>query len=85
MAQTIYSLCALTCLLCTWLLLSAYARTRFRLLFWSGLCFAGLTVNNVLLVLDKVVFTEVDLTTPRLATALAALLLLLVGLIWERD
>jgi hypothetical protein len=66
-------------------LLSAYARTRFRLLFWSGLCFAGLTVNNVLLVLDKVVFTEVDLTTPRLATALAALLLLLVGLIWERD
>jgi uncharacterized protein DUF5985 len=84
-AQTIYSLCALTCLLCAWLLLSRYARTRFRLLFWSGLCFAGLTANNALLVLDKVVFTEVDLTTLRLATALAALLLLLFGLIWERD
>ena len=85
MAQAIYSLCALACLACAWLLLSTYLRTRFRLLFWSGLCFVGLFANNLLLVLDKVVFTEVDLTTWRLATALVAVLLLLFGLIWERD
>ncbi|HEX4331624.1 MAG TPA: DUF5985 family protein [Usitatibacter sp.] len=85
MAQTIYTLCAAASFTCAWLLLSAYRRSRFRLLFWSGLCFAALTVNNVILVLDRVVFTEIDLTTLRLATGLAAVLLLLFGLIWERD
>ena len=85
MSQLIYTLCAATSLTCAWLLFSAYGRSRFRLLFWSGLCFAGLAVNNVLLVLDRFVFTEVDLTTLRLATGLAAVLLLLFGLIWEKD
>jgi Family of unknown function (DUF5985) len=46
MAATIYGLCALTALLCTFMLLQAYRRGGYRLLLWSGLCFAGLTVNN---------------------------------------
>jgi hypothetical protein len=83
MAAVIYSLCALTSLACAVLLLRGYARTRAKLLFWSGLCFAGLTVNNVVLVLDRFVFLEVDLTPLRLATAVVALALLLYGLIWE--
>lgn len=59
--------------------------TRFRLLLWSGLCFAVLTLNNVLLILDRLVFPgpEIDLSTIRLATALGAVLLLLYGLIAE--
>lgn len=83
MAAFIYSLCALTCLACAILLLRSYASTRVQLLLWSGLCFTGLTVNNVLLVLDRVVLPGTDLTTPRLAAALAGLLLMLFGLIWE--
>jgi len=83
MAAVIYSLCALTSLACAVLLLRGYARTRAKLLFWSGLCFAGLTVNNVVLVLDRFVFLEVDLAPLRLATAVVALALLLYGLIWE--
>jgi uncharacterized protein DUF5985 len=83
MAAVIYSLCALTSLACAVLLLRGYARTRAKLLFWSGLCFAGLTVNNVVLVLDRFVFLEVDLIPLRLATAVVALALLLHGLIWE--
>ena len=83
MAAVIYSLCALTSLACAVLLLRGYARTRAKLLFWSGLCFAGLTVNNVVLVLDRFVFLEVDLAPLRLATAVVALALLLHGLIWE--
>ena len=60
--------------------------TRLRLLFWSALCFAGLSINNVLLVLDKLVFpTQVDLSTWRLVTALIAVLLLLFGLIWGEE
>lgn len=85
MAPVIYALCALTSLTCAWLLLRAYLRQRHRLLFWSGLCFVGLTVNNVLLVLDRIVFPDVDLSTWRLAAALLALLLLLFGLIWESE
>lgn len=85
MAETIYSLCTLTSLACAWLLLRSYRRTGHRLLFWSGLCFVGLTVNNLLLLLDKVVLPEVDLTTWRLATALVALMLLLFGLIYEKE
>ena len=86
MAPIIYSLCALTSLACAVLLWRAWLGTAYRLLFWSALCFAGLTVNNVLLVLDKVVFpVQVDLITWRLAAALVAVLLLLVGLIWEEE
>jgi hypothetical protein len=85
MAAVIYTLCALTCLVCAVLLLRGWQKTRMHLLFWSGLCFVGLTASNVLLVLDRLVFLDVDLTTPRLATALAGLLLLVFGLVWERD
>jgi hypothetical protein len=85
MATLVYSLCALTCLAAAVLLLRGYARVRHRMLFWSGLCFLGLTVSNVLLVLDREVLRDADISTPRLAVALLALLLLLYGLIWESD
>ena len=86
MAAIIYSLCAVTCLVAFVLLLRAWRATRLRLLFWSALCFAGLSINNVLLVLDKLIFpTQVDLSTWRLVTALIAVLLLLFGLIWEEE
>jgi uncharacterized protein DUF5985 len=83
LSTLIYSLCAMTALLCTWLLLHAYRQSRYRLLLWSGLCFAGLTANNLLLVLDKVVWPEVDLSLWRLSLALLAMLVLLYGLIWN--
>ncbi|GAB2842584.1 hypothetical protein GCM10027277_07240 [Pseudoduganella ginsengisoli] len=87
MATVIYLLCAATAFACAWLLLRSYRRTRHRLLLWSGLCFSGLVVNNILLILDRIVFPEpeMDLTTWRLASALLALLPLLYGLIWEDD
>ena len=86
MAPLVYTLCALTCLACAALLLRGYRETRAPLLLWSGLCFVGLTANNVLLVVDRVLSgPEVDLSTMRLATAFFALLLLLFGLIWEQE
>lgn len=85
MAELIYTLCAMTSFLCAWLLLRSYFRTRSRLLFWSGLCFVGLSINNGLLVLDKIAFPSADLSTWRLGTALVAVLLLVFGLIWERE
>jgi hypothetical protein len=85
MAQVIYTLCFLTALLCAALLMRAYFRHRHRLLFWSGLCFVGLSVNNLLLVLDRIAFPQVDLSIWRLVTALLASCLLLFGLIWEHE
>jgi hypothetical protein len=85
MAALIYSLCALTGLICAVLLLRSYQKTRVHLLLWSGLCFIGLTASNVLLVLDRIVYPDVDLITLRLGAALVGLLLLLFGLIWENE
>jgi hypothetical protein len=86
-AATIYILCALTSLACAWLLLGSYRRTRHRLLFWSGWSFVAMTVNNLFLVLDKLVFPgpEIDLLPARLWAALISMLLLLYGLIYEKE
>jgi hypothetical protein len=83
MAAIIYGMCALTALLCAVLLLAAYRRSRYRLLLWSGLCFAGLTVNNLLLITDKLIFPLTDLSLLRSSVALLSLSLLLFGLIWD--
>lgn len=86
MAPLIYLLCAATSLLCFALLLRSYHAKRYKLLLYSALCFAGLSVNNVLLVVDRIVFpTSVDLSALRLVTALIALLPLLYGLVWEEN
>lgn len=85
MAALTYSLCALTALLCTVLLISGYLRSRYRLLLWSGICFAGLTLNNVLLVMDKVLFPDIDFSLARSLAALCAMTILLFGLIWETE
>ncbi len=86
MAAVIYSLCALTSLSCFALLFRGYRTSGNRLLFWSAFCFAALSVNNLLLVVDKVFLpTEVDLLEWRLFAALSAVVLLLFGLVWEDD
>lgn len=86
MAAIIYTLCALTCLACAVLLLRGWMQSRASLLLYSAVCFAGLTASNGLLVIDRIVLPdEVSLLTLRLGVALAALLVLLFGLIWEHD
>jgi hypothetical protein len=84
-ALTIYSLCTLTSLACAWLLLASHRRTGHRLLFWSGWSFVAMTVNNLFLVLDKVVFPDLYLLPVRLVAALVSMLLLLYGLIYEKE
>lgn len=85
MAATIYGLCAFTALLCTVLLLQGYRRSGYRLLLWSGFCFAGLTINNLLLVIDKLLLPDVDLSIWRSSVALLAMAVLLYGLIWRTE
>jgi hypothetical protein len=74
-----------TVALCALLLLRAYVKVHQRLLMWCGLCFAGLTVANTLLVADHFVFMDVSLYRYRLGAAAVAMLLMVYGLIFESD
>ena len=83
MAELVYVLCALTSVVCAVLLLKSYRSSRTRLLFWGSLCFAGLALNNLLLLVDLMVVPNIDLSFWRSGTALAAMAALLFGLVWE--
>jgi len=83
MAAAVYILCTLTSALCMVLLLRSYFEKRVRLLLWAGLCFAGLTVNNVLLFVDLIVLPNIDLSLPRNLSALVGVSLLVYGLVWD--
>lgn len=83
MGTLVYALCALTSLACAVLLLRGYAASRARLLLWSGLCFAGLALNNILLLVDKRLVPAMDLSLWRTLPAVAGVALLLYGLVWE--
>jgi hypothetical protein len=83
MAAAVYILGFLVTLLCGILLLRAYKNVKKCLLLWSSICFFGLALSNFLVFLDLVILTNVDLYLLRLATAAAAMLVLLYGLIWE--
>ena len=80
----VYVLCLLTSGACAWLLGRSYRRTGMRLLLWSSVCFALLAANNLVLVLDLVVWADdVDLRLLRQGFALAAVVSLIWGFIWE--
>ena len=82
-ARLIYVLCALTSSMCAFLLLRGYRRSHARLLLWGGLCFVGLALNNIVLVVDRLIVPAVDLTLLRMAPAIAGAVALLYGLISE--
>jgi hypothetical protein len=85
MTAFIYTLVALTSLLCAVLLLRAYRATSLRVLLWSGLCFSGIVFSNTVLILDRLVFPDLYLQPVRSSITLLSLLLLLYGLIYEAD
>lgn len=83
MAPLVYALCALTSLACSVLLLRGYARRRVRLLFWSGVCFAMLALNNALLLVDRMIVPDRDLALFRSGPVIVGLGVLIYGLIWD--
>jgi hypothetical protein len=85
MADIAYILCTLTSILCAFLLLRGYKQSRSRLLFWCGLCFVGLALNNILLFIDvKTPNNVLDLSHVRSLPAVFGLLVMIFGLIWEK-
>jgi hypothetical protein len=84
-AAVVYLLGTLVTLLCTVLLLRAYAKGHTALLLWGGLCFALLTLSNALLFADLVVLPHLNLYVWRLGTAAAGMLLLVYGLVFASE
>jgi uncharacterized protein DUF5985 len=81
----IYLLCFFSSGLCAYLLNRSFSRSRERLLLWSAICFALLSVNNLLVFIDIILLPEIDLTLLRSLASLAAVATLLYGFIWEMD
>jgi hypothetical protein len=81
----VYTLCFATATLCAYLLGRSFHRTRSRLLFWSALCFGLLAVVNFIVVLDMLVYPEIDFRPIRLWLSLVAVSVLLFGFIWDED
>lgn len=83
--DAIFALCALTSLACAVLLLRSYRHSRVRLLLWSGVCFAGLFLNNLLLIVDVNLAPTVDLSVWRSLPAVLGIGALVYGLVWEPE
>lgn len=81
-ALIVYILSAATALFCFVMLVRGYLRTRVRLIFWTSWCFAGLSLNALLVIVDH--FTpDRDLSAIRALPALIGALALVYGLIRE--
>ena len=80
----VYLLCFITSLACAWMLGRSYRQNGMRLLLWSAICFGFLALNNLALVFDLVVWPEsVDLRLLRISLALAAVVSLIWGFVWD--
>jgi uncharacterized protein DUF5985 len=82
MAEVVYLLCVATSTLCAVLLFRSYRASGAKLLFWSALCFTGLALNHMLLIVD-LYFVSTDLFYLRTLIALGAMMMLVYGLIWS--
>jgi hypothetical protein len=83
MAAAVYILCAVTALICFWMLLRGYHRSKVRLLFWGALCFLMFVIDNTMLFVDLIIVPDINLGILRGLAALSGVLFLLYGLIWE--
>jgi hypothetical protein len=82
----LFVIVVLTSFACMVLLFRAYLQSGLNILLWSALCFVGMTVNNLLLFVDLVLFPEtIDLRAYRQAAALVGMLFMIYGFIRESE
>lgn len=84
-AAAVFIACAVTSVLCVALLVRGWLATRNRLLLWSSLGFLGLALNNIALVVDRLIIQETDFALVRAVPAFIGVLVLLTGCIWDAD
>jgi len=84
-AAAVFIACAVTSVLCVVLLVRGWLATRSRLLLWSSLGFLGLALNNLVLVVDRLLIQDSDFALLRALPAFLGVLVLLTGCIWDAD
>jgi hydrogenase/urease accessory protein HupE len=82
---SIYLLCLVTSVICLWLLARGYRRTRVKLLLWTSIAFVAFALNNFFLFLDVVLYPNIDFMLYRSVVAVAAVVIMFYGLVWETD
>jgi hypothetical protein len=82
---TVNALGVVTVALCAILLMRAFVRVRQPLLLWCGLCFVGLTAANTILLIDVVLFPEINFYRLRLGVAAGAMCLMVYGLVFRSE
>jgi len=85
MAELIYGLCTILSLAIAVMLWRQHRRMPTRMIYWTALCFSGLALSNLVLVLDKLVFPDLDLRVLRHSISLLSIGLLLFGLVYEDE
>ena len=85
MAVLVYILCGLFSIICAGLLFRSYRVSPSHLLFWSGLCFGFLALNNIILFMDLVLLPNIEFSGSLIRNICGASAgsVLLFGLIWE--
>jgi heme/copper-type cytochrome/quinol oxidase subunit 4 len=81
----LFALAVVSSFACMVLLFRGYLQKRVRLLMWGALCFVGLTINNIMMFTDLIIFPQGDLRLFRLIPALAGAACMVYALIWEPD
>lgn len=79
----IYGLCTATATCCAGLLARAFVASRARLLLWGSICFSLLAINNLVLVLDLMLLSSINLFIVRNLSALLAVSAMLYGLVCD--
>lgn len=80
----VYLLCAVMSVLCASALLYNYYKRKVSLLFWSGICFVGFAVGNIMLFVDLVLLpTDINLMVLRTLPTVIGISCLLWGLVRE--
>jgi hypothetical protein len=85
MAELIYGLCTILSLAIAVMLWRQHRRSPSRMIYWTALCFTGLALSNLVLVVDKLVFPDLDLRVLRHSISLLSIGLLLFGLVYEDE
>jgi len=85
MAELIYGLCTILSLAIAVMLWRQHRRNPTRMIYWTALCFTGLALSNLVLVVDKLVFPDLDLRVLRHSISLLSIGLLLFGLVYEDE
>jgi hypothetical protein len=83
--MAVYLLCFLASAACAGLLAIGYLQSRSRLLLWTMVSFVFLALSNLGVVLDLVVFPDVDLRFMRKAPALIGVAALIYAFVWESE